>query len=1041
MVKKHFFSMRSSLKKSRETSLFQRMCLLLVFFVSVSSMAVGQTFTGTLVQGTVLDEFGEALIGVTVRAKDNPSLGTTTDINGKFALNVRGTETLVFSYIGKTTEEVKLKEGTYSYNVVMEDSNILGEVVVEAGIIQRNALGFTGSFRTVGKEELKTVSGTNVLQTLSLLDPSFTIATNNLMGSDPNTLANISMRGGSTVNFRTDIDDYTSNPNEPLFVLDGFETTLQVINDLDINRIESITLLKDAGSTAIYGSKGANGVVVVETIKPKPGEIMVEYSATMKVAWADLSDYKLMNAAEKLEFEALSGRYKNLEDYFDDYNSIHSYNRRQAAIAEGVDTYWLLEPVKTAVSHTHSLNVSGGSKELLYQIGANYNRQDGVMKDNYRQTFGGNARITYRKDDLSISNDLSVSLTNSHAGAWGDFSDWAGANPYYKMVDEYGVAPRELDSNSAGTAYNPYYNAQLRTQDESKITTITNNTSIDYFITDQLRWKSSMSLSQTQTNRVTVKDPAHTSFITSDFTKRGTYDESNAESWKYNLNTSLSYAQSFNEAHNLTYIVRASIDETNRESSGFKAEGFPEGVPIIPTFSYGYAENGIPSYSQSTTRMVSFLGSVNYNYKYRYLFDFNYDVDGSSAFGSKKQFQDFYNVGIGWNMDKEEWAEGWKNNVLQELRIKASYGINGNQNVTNVSENVYSYYVGSNVFGTGSYMSQFANPYLKWQVAKKLTANLNATLFNNRLSVNAEYYNTKTDPLVIGLAQRLSSGVGSYAVNIGKMNATGYEFRVNYYFIRNMKDRILLSTSLTGGTLKSTYNGFGDKLEQLNNIYKEQTGVPMAQNLNSLLYYQDGSDVSTIYAVRSLGIDPSTGNEIFLTKDGEPTYSYSANDRVAVGETRDKITGVWGINFTYKKLTANMYFRYRLGAKDFNRSLYDKVENIGNNKIIYNQDRRALYGRWKEVGDIAQYKNIDMTKASNVPITDRFVQKKNEFSGESFKLTYDFSKDRWIKKFALQDLSVNVSMNNIFILSTMEQERGLSSPFERSFSAGLTARF
>lgn len=1041
MVKKHFFSMRSPLKENRESSLFQRMCLLLFFFMSVSSMAVGQTFTGYLAQGTVLDEFGETLIGVSVRVKERPSEGTSTDLNGKFAINVRVSETLIFSYIGKTTKEVKIKEGVNSYSVVLEDDNTLEEVVVEAGIIQRNALGFTGSYRTVGKEELKTVSGTNVLQTLTLLDPSFAIATNNLMGSDPNTLANISMRGGSTMNFRTEIDDYSSNPNEPLFVLDGFETDLQTINDLDINRIESITLLKDAGSTAIYGSKGANGVIVVETIKPKEGQIMIEYGGTMKLAWADLSDYKMMNAAEKLEFEALAGRYGNLEDYFDNYNSIDSYNTRKAAIAEGVDTYWLKEPVKNAVSHTHSLNISGGSKELLYQIGANYNKQDGVMKDNYRETFGGNTRITYRKDNMSVSNDLRVSITKSHAGAWGEFKDWANANPYYKMVDEYGNAPRELDSNNQGTAYNPYYNAQLNTMDEGKITTITNNTSFDWFITDQLRWRNSMSLSQSQSNNIAAKDPAHTSFLTKDYTKRGTYSESNAESWKYSLNTSLSYAQSFNEAHNLTFIARASIEETNKESSGFSAEGFPENVPIIPTFSYGYVEDSRPTYSQSTTRMVSLLGSVNYNYKYRYLFDFNYDIDGSSAFGSKKQFQDFYNVGVGWNMDKEAWAEGWKDNVLQELRIKASYGINGNQNVSNVNENVYAYYVGSNVFGTGSYLSQFANPNLKWQVAKKLTANLNATLFNNRLILNFEYYNTKTDPLVIGLAQRLSSGIGSYSVNIGEMNTEGYEFRVNYYFIRNMKDRILLSTSLTGGSYKSIYDGFGDKLEQLNNIYKEQTGVEMNQNLNSLIYYEDGSDVSTIYAVRSLGIDPASGSEVFLTKDGLPTYDYSANHRVAVGETRDKITGVWGVNFTYKRVTANLFFRYRFGAKDFNRSLYNKVENIGNNNIIYNQDRRALYDRWKEVGDIAKYKNIDMTKASNVPITDRFVQKKNEFSGESFKLTYDFSRDAWIKKFGLRDLSVNVSMKDVFIWSTMEQERGLNSPFERSFSVGLNASF
>lgn len=247
--------------------------------------------------------------------------------------------------------------------VLKTDTKALDEVVVEAGIIQRNKMGFTGSYRTVNQEELKAVGNINVLQSLKTLDPSFVVADDMSMGSDPNTMSRITMRGGTTMTISGIYDDTTTNPNEPLFILDGFESSLQEINDLDINRIESITLLKDAASTAIYGSKGANGVVVVETIKPKAGEVMINYSGDAQVAWADLSVYNMMNAAEKLEFEVLAGRYGDLNDWSGNRESIAQYQRALENVRRGVDTYWLKVPIQTAVTQSHSLNVSGVTKD------------------------------------------------------------------------------------------------------------------------------------------------------------------------------------------------------------------------------------------------------------------------------------------------------------------------------------------------------------------------------------------------------------------------------------------------------------------------------------------------------------------------------------------------------------------------------------------------------------------------------------------------------------------------------------------------------
>ncbi|MDU1892592.1 MAG: SusC/RagA family TonB-linked outer membrane protein [Dysgonomonas sp.] len=1031
--------------------------------VSSTPVAVNQTQQQTPAQsieirGIVKDTDGETLPGVTVKTKSGKGAGAFTDVDGQFRINVQNMdESLVFTFIGMKDVVLKLKPRVLTYNVTMESSDTqLESVVVEAGIIQRNKLGFTGSYTTVTQEELKSVGRINVIQTLSSLDPGFVVAENTLMGSNPNSMATITMRGGSTMDFKTELDDNTSNPNEPLFILDGFETNIETVNDLDVNRIESITLLKDAGSTAIYGSKGANGVVVIETIKPKAGQVMINYNNTFQVAAADLSQYDMMNAREKLEFERLSGRYGDLTDNVGNAPNIALYNNNLKQIAEGVDTYWLKVPIRTGITHDHSLNVSGGNKDFLYQVGMNYRNTQGVMKDSDRESFGGNARITYRNAEkkINVSNNVTISVANGHDGAWGSFSNYVSANPYYRMKDSDGTAPQMLDQIRVGAdpnqgisdvldyvAPNPYYNAKLNTFSDSRSLSIVNNTSFDWFIQDGLRWQASLSVRSTKNESESFKDPRHSDYRDTEYAKQGSYSSSYGTSWGYNANTTLSYNHTLMNAHNLTFIGRASVDEKNSESEGYSVLGFPQGVDGIPSFSYGYPEDGTPSYSQRTNRLASFLLAFNYNYNWRYVLDFNYNVDGSSAFGSNKKFQNFWNVGAAWNIHKEGFAKDWEDNLLQELKLRTSYGINGNQNVNNVSESVYRYYGGSNIFGMGSYLENFANPNLKWQVAKKLSAGLNLTMFKNRLRLTFDTYQTKTDPLVVDMTQRLSSGVSTIPQNLGHLTTKGVEFTAAYYVIRNLKDQISLNVRITGGATNSKYGGFSDKLKELNERYASGTNRENNQNINSLIKYEDGNSPSTIWAVKSLGIDPATGKEVFLTKDGQPTFKYRAQDRVAIGNTRPDIQGVFSFDFRYKKLITSMYFRYQLGAYALNRALYSRVENIGKSDIIFNQDRRALYDRWQKPGDIAQFKDIYLENYSSTPISSRFIQKDDYIKGESVKVSWDFSQDKWIKKFALKSLQVNISMTDLFIISTIKQERSFDYPFQRAISGGLSATF
>lgn len=993
-----------------------------------------------VVKGTVLSATdGLPVIGANVSVVGAKG-GTITDANGEFQLNnISSDSRIKVSYVGMIAQTVSVRE---KMSIVMkDDTKALDEVVVEAGIIQRNRMGFTGSYRTVNSEELKGVGNINVLQSLKTLDPSFVISDDISMGSDPNTMSKITMRGGTTMTISGIYDDATTNPNEPLFILDGFESSLQEINDLDINRIESITLLKDAASTAIYGSKGANGVVVVETIKPKSGEVMINYNTDVQIAWADLGVYNMMNASEKLQYEVLAGRYGDLNDWAGNKTNIEQYNRALENVQRGVDTYWLKVPIRTAVTQSHSLNVSGGNKGFLYQLGATFKNVEGVMKGSDRKTFGGNMRLTYRMNKFNISNNLNVNITNGQNSPYGSFSSFANANPYYPMTNEDGTVSPDLDvyhrQNYADiTETNPYYNAMLPSESKSKILSVTNNTNIDWYIIDRLRWTASMSLSTSNTDNMTFTDPANTKYASVDYTKQGDYSSSKGRSWRYTLNTGLAYALSIHD-HNLTFNGRTEVRSQSSTTESFIATGFPKGVGAIPSFAYSYKENSKPGYNETIIRNVSFLGTFNYNYKYRYLFDFSISSDGSTAFGRDKKFQTFWSVGAGWNVSKEAFAKSW--DWMQELKIRGSYGSNGNQNVNNLSSNVYSYYSGSDIFGTSSYLSGYANPNLAWQVVKKTSLGLDLMFWQNRLLVNFDYYHTNTNPLVVSIQQKPSSGLSSYPINLGYLNTNGFEFNVSWYAIKNLEKRIMLNIRLNGNTYKSKYGGFGEALANLNEAYKKDSSVDSKMNLNSMVQYQDGESSTALFAVRSLGIDPATGKEVFLTKNGTPTFDYSADDRVKVADTNPTIRGVLGLSFTYKNLQASLNIRYNFGSYAFNNALFNKVENISASNIAKNQDKRALYDRWQNPGDIAQYKGISLT--TNTPISSRFVQRDNYIRGESARLTWDFSKDKWIKKLYLKDLRFHVSFNDIFDLSEMKRERGVDYPFQRAVSFGLSTRF
>ena len=1003
---------------------------------NVASMNPAETI---VLRGRVIDTNGDALPGVTVQMTGT-STGVVTDANGKFSISLPKGQpsTVVFSYIGMKNETYACN-GKKDANIVIrmqEDASQINEVVV-TGIVTKRKETFTGSSSSFSGEELKSVSVQNPIAALKALDPAFNVMDDNLFGSDPNRMPNIEIRGKSSVLGMR--DELSEDPNQPLFILDGFESSLEAIYNLDINRIASMTLLKDAASTAIYGSKAANGVVVVETIKPKAGKLRISYNGSLDISIPDLNGYNLMDAKEKLAFEKMAGKYINTDYPANMMVELDNlYQQRMADVASGVDTYWLSEPLRTGINHRHQLYLEGGADGFLFGIGLNYNNVDGVMKKSNREVYGANLDLTYRVGKLQFSNKATAQKTNTKNPTV-SFSDYAAANPYFKKYDENGEINKYLANNMyEGTIGNPMYNDNLNSRDEGAQLMLS-----DYFIAEytplkDLKLRGKFGITYYDRNTEQFTSPDDTRFENYNILKRGLYNHGNTKTTNYEGDFTAIYATVLNDVHRFNVALGGNIAESRSTINGYSAQGFPSGDFTYPSFSNGYPEGGRPTYSESVSRSASAYLSAGYSFLDRYLLDASYRMSGSSIFGANKRTISTWSLGLGWNIHNENFI---KDNLpfINYMKIRGSVGNPGNQNYDSaLSLTTFSYsYLAYNYFGLSSVLGNLGNDNLEWQTTKDYNVGIDLTLLNNRLNITADYYHKSTDPLLIaiglpassGLAEKYNSSLGayttSYNTNLGKQISKGFTATVQYYLLRNLKERLTWSVRGTVRMESNELNGIGNTLETLNKYGQSR----------STQRFFDGADPDDIWAVRSAGIDPATGRELFIKKDGTYTYDFSYADEVIVGNARPDAEGTFGTNFGYHGITFGAIFRYRIGADSFNTSVFNKVENLSMSSLNYNQDKRALYDRWQKPGDYAQFKNI--AASENTPMSSRFVQTENILSLESLQVGYEFE-PQLARNLGVSGLRLSAYMNDIFRISNIKQERGTSYPFARSFSFALS---
>lgn len=985
------------------------------------------------VTGIVQNTKKEPLPGVNIKITGTNTT-TQTDFDGKYKITAPTDGILQFSYVGHKVENIAVNNRKVINITLQEETKELTGVTINTGVTVRKKELITGAVTNVRGEELRQVSTQNVVQALKSLDPSFIVVSNNLLGSNPNVLPTIEMRGQTSLSASQVESQFKDDPNQPLFILDGFPTTLQQVVDLDINRIANITLLKDAASTALYGARSANGVVVIETVKPLQGKLQFSYVNNSAFEVADLSVYHLMNAEQKLEFERLSNAYYAGQVAAEkQYQWDKVYNDRLADVRRGVNTYWLKEPIQMGITSGHSLNLGGGTEEFRFNISGNYKTLSGTMKGSEHNTWGYNVGLTYKKNKLSINNVLYVSGGDNQESPYGTFDIWAKASPYYPKYNENGIITRYLDGSSlpvdknaiiVNQAPNPLYNVFLASYDKGNNFNFTNNFALNYDVSPHIKTTGAISVSKINTNNTVFVSPDDTRFVNNIFTEKGTYTREEAETNKWNANIGGTYSNVFNEVHSFNYTIRASALETKNDSYISALRGFPSGVSGNPAFAFGYEPNAKPVIFTQLIRNVDLTNQINYAYDRRFLFDFTQTISGATNFGTNKKYSPYWGVGFGWNLNNE-----FKMNedIVNTLKIRANIGQTGNQNLAGfASYDIYQYNTTTNIFGTGTNILQVANPNLEAQQTKDFSVGLDLGMFKNRLTAVIGAYRRKTAPQIVSIDLASSTGVEGYPLNLGYLTTQGLELKMNYNFISNLKNNFIWGVGLMASSNSNKLGGFNNALSSLNDA---------AQVAGSLTRYYDGASINDLWAVPSLGIDPATGRELFLKKNGETTFIYDKKDEVVMGNSRETATGVISTNLTYKGFSFGLFVRYSFGADRFNEALYNKVENISAANIYDNQDVRAFTDRWTTSGQLAQFKAIGLTNAT--PISSRFIQKDDYISGESVRVGYRINDRAWLKRNGLTALGINFLANEFFRVSTLKAERGIDYPFSRLYSISL----
>lgn len=988
-----------------------------------------QVKEGVRLKGWVYDENKEAIPGVTVKVV-GVSLGTATNEKGWFAIDLPMSDgSLEFSFVGYKTVRVNFTAKTDTLNIVMEEDLQQVEEVVVNGYFTQNKNSYTGSVTTVKGEDLLMASPTNILRALAFMVPGLHIVENNEQGSNPNAIPEIILRGTTALAVNGEY-----GLNTPLIILDGVEISLENLYDLDMQDIDRVDVLKDASAKAVYGEKAANGVIIITRKRVTDSKLRVRYNFVPNVQFPDVSSFNLCNSWEKLELERLCGLYDSKQGVQDEL-----YWQRKNMVERGVFTDWKSIPLRNSWSFDHSVSITGRGSGMEYNVTLRYGDVRGVMKGDFRQRYGIGVNLAYNhKDIVTISYRLDINKTDAKDSPYGSFGDWVIRNPYEMPKDEYGDWIKSYNDNSLDR--NPLYEASLESFKESKEKSITNNVSFRLNLLQGLYVNGNFNYSLGDSRRDEFISPESIYFLArTEMDQKGSYSIEGKENSSWSGNATLSYNWMIDDEGSLLSVnVGGTVSKNKSYNFNFSGIGFLKPILNDLGFASGYPE-GAPSGNEAISTGVGIFGNVNFIYQNRYFLDGSYRSSGSSSMSKDNRWAPYWAIGAGWNVHNEGFLDG---SFINMLRLKASYGLTGSNTLSTWETRSTYRYTKDNLFitGIGATPITMANEFLKASKTYEWNLGVQLSLFDDRLQVDLNVYNKNTKDMLLPISYPYSVGISTLNSNMGEQENRGYDWSLSGAILKTkeLQWRLTLSGQHNRDKIKKISNSLqyrnSENRDQMMDTDLSDKGI--YRGTAPKIQFEEGNSSTAIYVVRSLGIDPATGKEIFRKKDGRLTFNYDPEDKVAVGNTIPKLELALSTSFTWKRFSLFAGMNITMGGWIYNSTRASKVEQIDPRR---NVDRRALYERWHNPGDLVHYIGYDPSSFVFAQ-TERFLEKRSEFNLSTLGLYYELNPE-WVKHIYLKRLRIGVNLSDVLRVSTVKFERGTSYPYMRGVNFTISPTF
>jgi len=881
------------------------------------------------ITGQVTDsETGEPIPGVTVVVKGQPTIGTSTDIDGNYSLSVPSdAQILVFSFVGKTTREVPI-EGRTTINIQLEEAALEMEEVVVVGYGSQSKKLITGSVESIETEDIEDEPLSGVDQALQGRMAGVRVMQNS---GTPGGGISVRIRGSSSINAS----------NQPLYIVDGvpinigdytqqttFDQDLNATSSINPNDIESIEVLKDASYASIYGARAANGVVLITTKKGEKGATQFDFNySTGTQEMANKRD--LLNSRQYVEAmnEALFNSF-GLEEYLGSPDDVE------------YDTDWQDEVTREAPINEYQLSMKGGNDDIKYYISGGYIDQKGIVIGSAYEKL--TARIN---SDIKGSERLTlgtrIQLSNEkNSRIWGD------NNIFAPLANAFAVEPTQPVYNEDGS-YNEntlYPNpVAMGKEPEHMVRTFRTigNLFGEYEFFTGLNFKTSVNAD--------IMSLREDSFLPTDIGiargSNGDGTSGNSNIYRVGIENTLTYDFAIGR-HNFSALGGFSYEHNNEFYSLVQAINFPSNDFKWITSA---AEIDGGSSSTTTNKLASYFGRVQYDFNRKYLAQFSLRADGSSRFGADNRYGTFPAASLAWRVSEEDFLQG--NPVISELKIRASYGTTGNQEIANFGS-LGLWGSDFNYLGNPAVApSQLANPKLRWEKTTTLEGGINIGLFDDRIDLTASYYDKETDDLLLPRPLPSTSGYTSIIENIGKSRNRGLELSLNTINL-NMSNGLQWTTNFNIAFNKSE-------------IVKLYRGEPI--DVGFVNRYAEGEPFGAFYGLEFTGVDPQTGDMQF--KDLNDDGVINDDDRTFIGNPNPKYEGGLSNALSFKGVELRAFFQFVQG-----NDVYNGVRTYSEAYFFDNMETRVL-DRWQQPGDQtdvprAVYANPDVQRESSYKVED-----------------------------------------------------------------------